>query len=227
MNIAGPRGTRARIVFDLDGTLIDSAPDIHGIANRVLAGEGCPPITLDQTRDFIGNGASVFVARMRKTALIADSEHDRLLAKFIAAYHSAVQLTHTYPRVVDTLKQLAAAGHSLAVCTNKPIAPTRSVLGHFGIDTLFMAVIGGDSLPVSKPDPAPLRAAFDALPPGPEIYVGDSGVDAETAAQARVPFLLFTEGYRKHPVAALPHTASFSSFADLPMAIDAVLATAA
>ncbi|MGV6804817.1 MAG: phosphoglycolate phosphatase [Ruegeria sp.] len=217
----------ARIVFDLDGTLIDSAPDIHGIANALLAAEGKDPISLVQARDFIGNGASVFVARMRAARGMDDAEHDRLLSDFVARYDDAVTLTRPYPGVETALQQLSAQGHALGVCTNKPIRPCQAVLAHLGLDRFFQTVWGGDSLPVHKPDPAPLNAAFDALPPGPEIYVGDSGVDAETAQRALVPFLLFTEGYRKEPVAQLVHTAAFSDFSDLPGLVEHLLSEAA
>lgn len=217
----------ARIVFDLDGTLIDSAPDIHGIANRLLADEVKPPITLAQARDFIGNGASVFVEKMRAAAGIPDSEHARLLSAFIGAYDDAVHLTVPYSGVRVALEELRARGHALGVCTNKPLQPTRAVLVHLGLDRLFDIVLGGDSLPVHKPDPAPLRAAFDALSNGPEIYVGDSEVDAETARRAGVPFLLFAEGYRKNPVDRIPHRKVFSRFEDLVALVDLLLSAPA
>lgn len=213
----------ARIVFDLDGTLIDSAPDIHGIANAILDNENLAPISLDEARDFIGNGASVFVAKMRAARGIADDQHDRLLADFISRYDDAVDLTVPYPNVQKTLQILRDAGHSLGVCTNKPIRPCRAVLKHLGLDNYFETFWGGDSLPVHKPDPTPLRAAFDALPKGDEIYVGDSDVDAETAVRASTPFLLFTEGYRKKPVSEMPHTAAFSDFVELPHLVERTL----
>lgn len=217
----------ARIVFDLDGTLIDSAPDIHGIANALLDAEGTDPITLDQARDFIGNGASVFVAKMRAARGIEDDHHDRLLADFIARYDDAVTLTEPYPNVEAALRTLIDEGHSLGICTNKPIRPTKAVLSHLGLNKYFQTFWGGDSLPVHKPDPAPLNAAFYALPDGPEFYVGDSDVDAETAQRAMVPFLLYTEGYRKQPVSKMPHTDAFSDFAELPALIAHILAEAA
>lgn len=217
----------ARIVFDLDGTLIDSAPDIHGIANGILAKEGLAEISLAEARDFIGNGAAVFVARMRAARSIPDTEHDRLLAEFIDRYDDAVTLTVPYPGVEAALGRLSDAGHALGVCTNKPIRPTLAVLAHLGLDRWFLTVWGGDSLPVHKPDPAPLHAAFDALGDGPVVYVGDSGVDAETAERAEVPFLLFTEGYRKVPVAEMPHDIAFSDFSELPDLVERLLAKAA
>ncbi len=206
----------ARVVFDLDGTLIDSAPDICGIANMLLAREGAGAITLDEARSFIGNGAAVFVARMRAARGIADSEQARLHGDFVAAYDTAVTLTAPYAGVRDALDALVAGGHALGICTNKPARPARAVLDHLGLTGHFGVILGGDSLPVHKPEPAPLHAAFAALGDGPMIYVGDSEVDAETARRAGVPFLLFTEGYRKTPVDQMYHTRAFSDFNALP-----------
>jgi phosphoglycolate phosphatase len=211
------------VVFDLDGTLIDSAPDIHVLANRVLADWGAAPITAGQARDFIGNGAGVFVARMRAARGIGDDQQGPMLAAFMGGYHGAVGLTVPYSGVVAALDALMAAGHALGVCTNKPAEPARAVLAHVGLLDRFAVVVGGDSLPVTKPDPAPLRAALEALPPGAAVFVGDSEVDAETARAAGVPFLLFTEGYRKSPVAALPHAAAFAHWDDLPGLLARVL----
>ncbi|MGV6811858.1 MAG: phosphoglycolate phosphatase [Brevirhabdus sp.] len=217
----------ARIVFDLDGTLIDSAPDIHGIANALLEKEGLEPITLDQARDFIGNGAGVFVKKMRAARNIPESEQTRLLADFVARYDDAVTLTVPYAGVEDALKALKAEGHILGICTNKPINPCRAVLEHLRLDGYFDTFWGGDSLPVHKPDPAPLFAAFEALGDGPMLYVGDSDVDAETAQRAKVPFFLYTEGYRKQPVAEMPHDVAFDDFAALPGLMADMLARAA
>ena len=95
-------------------------------------------------------------------------------------------------------------------------APTRAVLAHFGMLQMFPVIFGGDSLPTRKPDPAPLLATIAALGNLPALFVGDSEVDAETARAAGLPFLLFTEGYRKSPVAAIPHSAAFADWSDLP-----------
>lgn len=214
----------ARIVFDLDGTLIDSAEDIRAIANRLLAGEGALPLSGAEVRSFIGNGVSVLVARMRAARGLPDSLHARMVADFIACYETAVANTVPYPFVPEALARLRDAGHRLGVCTNKPFAPCRAVLDHVGLGAIFDAVVGGDSLPVLKPDPAPLHATFERLGDGPRLYVGDSETDAETARRAGVRFLLFTEGYRKSDLADIPHTAHFDRFADLPALIEAELA---
>ena len=216
----------ARIVFDLDGTLIDSAPDIHGIANKVLEQEGCEGISLAQTHNFIGNGAAVFVTKMRGARGICDGEQARLYADFVARYDDAVGLTLPYPGVLAALDVLKANGHKLGICTNKPIRPCRSVLAHLGMEHYFDTMWGGDSLAVHKPDPAPLHAAFDALGDGPQIYVGDSDVDAETGQRAGVPFMLYTEGYRKCAVEEMPHTVAFDDFAELPRLVQGILVAA-
>ncbi|MCT4608870.1 MAG: phosphoglycolate phosphatase [Pelagimonas sp.] len=206
----------ARIVFDLDGTLIDSAPDIHAVANKVLSEEGCAPITLQDTQNFVGNGAAVFVARMRAARDLPDSEQDRLYQSFVSRYETAVSLTRLYPGVTSALETLTTTGAKLGLCTNKPIRPTRAVLDHFDLTKFFPVVYGGDSFERRKPDPLPLQNTLAALGEGAQIFVGDSEVDAETAQRAGVPFLLFTEGYRKTPAASLPHHANFSDFANLP-----------
>ena len=205
----------ARIVFDLDGTLIDSAPDIRGIANAVLKDAGKTPISLEETRSFIGEGIGIFVAKMRSARGIPDSEQVRILNQVVALYDDAVTLTVPYPGVIDALKTLSQT-HRLGICTNKLHRPTLSVLKHLGLDRHFSSVWGGDNPLGRKPEPAALLAAFEELGNGPCIYVGDSEVDAETAQRASVPFLLFTQGYRKRPIDQIPHNHSFGNFHELP-----------
>jgi phosphoglycolate phosphatase len=204
------------IVFDLDGTLIDSAPDICAIGNTVLEAEGAPPMTLAEARGYVGSGAGEFVRRMMAARGLPEADHPRLLERFVGLYEGAVELSAVYPGVVDALAVLAARGHAFGVCTNKPEAPARTVLAHFGLAPRFGAVVGGDSLSVRKPDPAPLFATFEGMGAAPGLYVGDSEVDAETAERAGLPFLLFTEGYRKAPAEALTHAARFAHWDALP-----------
>ncbi len=206
----------ARIVFDLDGTLVDSAADLQGIANRLLALRGLAPIRLDEARSFIGQGVAVFVAKLRAARGIAQAGQAAILADFMAQYDDAVTLTVPYPDVPQTLDHLQREGHLLALCTNKPMRPTLALLRHLNLERHFTRILAGDSLPQHKPDPAPLLAAFDIGGTGPDLYVGDSEVDAETARRAGVPFLLFTEGYRSTPITDLPHRAAFSAFSQLP-----------
>ncbi len=208
-----------RAVFDLDGTLIDSAPDIHAAGNAVLAAEGLPGVTPEQARSFIGNGARVFVERLERAAAGSSdpARADRMRRRFAEEYEVAHALTRPYPGAESALMLLKSTGWRLGLCTNKPLGPTRSVLAHFGWTDLFEIIIGGDSLPVIKPDPAPLHAAMAALGDGPVVYVGDSEVDAATAQATRTPFALFTEGYRKTPVVQIPHDRAFADWDLLPV----------
>ncbi len=208
------------VIFDLDGTLIDSAPDIHAASNRVLAEDGLPPLSFDQVRSFIGKGVPHLVARLLDASGEAPDgpsfapRHAAMVARFTAGYEDAVGLTQPYPGVLAALDALADM--RLGICTNKPLAPTLAVLRHLGMEARFAAILGGDSLPVRKPDPAPLLETLRALGGGPVVYVGDSEVDAQTAAAAGLPFALYTQGYRHSPVADLPHDAAFDDFAALP-----------
>ncbi|MGA9252476.1 MAG: HAD-IA family hydrolase [Roseobacter sp.] len=208
----------ARIVFDLDGTLIDSAPDIQGIANTVLTGMGADPITLEDTRSFIGEGIAAFVFKVRAARSLPDSAQEDMLDQVVGLYDDAVSLTVPYPGVVDVLGTLAGR-YSLGICTNKLHSPCVSVLKHLNLDSYFGTIWGGDNPLGRKPDPAALLAAFEELGEGPRIYVGDSEVDAETARRAAVPFLLFTEGYRKQPIESIRYDESFSRFESLPALI--------
>lgn len=209
------------VVFDLDGTLIDSAPDIHAAANAVLAAEGLAPITLTQARGFIGAGAPVLVSRLvaAQAGPLPDAERAameaRMLRGFLEVYEDAVNLTQLYPGVIEALGAIRALGLPMGLCTNKPLAPALAVLRHFGLAGYFGGVIGGDSLPVRKPDPAPLRAVLAELGAPSCLYVGDSEIDAQTAAAAGQPLALFTEGYRKTPAAQLPHMIAFSDYSEL------------
>lgn len=206
-------------VFDLDGTLLDTAPDIHACACAALDDAGLPLISLDQARGFIGNGAPVFIERtLAAVGKPGDAAlHARLLAGFLSRYHDATGLTRLYPGAAEALDALRATGWRLGLCTNKPIAPARQVLAHFGLSGFFgNAVIGGDSLPVRKPDPAPLRAVLAMLGAEGCWYIGDSETDALTARAAAQPFALFLGGYRKAPVTDLPHDWAFDDHASLP-----------
>ena len=211
------------IVFDLDGTLIDSAPDIHATANLVLADEGLAGFDLPTVRGFVGRGVPHLVDSLLKAHGIEDpARAARMAENLIGRYEDAVTLTQRYPGVEDALQALQAAGHRLAVCTNKPVAPALAVLRHLGLEPYFDVVLGGDSGLPRKPDPAPLYETLRRMGDGPAGYVVDSEVDAATAEAAGLPFFLFTEGYRKAAADTLPHRALFSDFADLPGLIRAL-----
>lgn len=214
------------VIFDLDGTLIDSAPDIHAAGTTVLQRHGLEPFTLVEARSFVGHGAAVYIERCMAARGRQDDTamHAQLLEDFLALYEDAVHLTQLYPGVVECLEALASAGLRLGLCTNKPERPTRSVLAHLGLTGHFDAMVGGDTLAVRKPDPAPLHEAVRRIGARDVIYVGDSEVDAETASSAGVPFALFTNGYRKTPVERLAHDGRFDEFGALPAMVKRLLA---
>ena len=139
-----------------------------------------------------------------------------MVAAFVKIYEEAVDLTVLYPGVADMLTRLAEAGHPMAICTNKPEGPTRAVLRHFGILHHFPVIVGGDTLPVRKPDPAPLRLALQRMGLVSAVFVGDSEVDAETAHATPLPLALFSGGYRKAPLHTLGAAVIFDNHADLP-----------
>jgi phosphoglycolate phosphatase len=211
------------VVFDLDGTLVDSAPDLHAAAAVLLAEEGRPPLDLPTVRSFIGHGVPALVGRVMAARELAEADRARLTGRFSALYDATpARLTRAFPGAVEAVAALAAGGARLGLCTNKPMLPARRILEALGFAPHLSAVIAGDSLPVRKPDPAPLRAAFEALGAGGcRLYVGDSGIDAETAAQAGVPFALFLGGYDAGETSGQGAAARFDHFADLPALVAA------
>jgi len=213
------------IIFDLDGTLVDSAPDIHGSTNVLLRSLGHQPLSLETVRGFIGNGVPKLVERVMREVGIAftPERHQELVATF-QTHYTANPVVHTvvYPGVRDVLEVLRTRGYALGVCTNKVHAITLQILAGLRLDSYFDAVVGGDSLPTHKPDPAMLFDCIKQLGADNVFYVGDSEVDAATAVAAQVPFALFTSGYRKTPTRDIAHTTRFSNYADLAGFLSAV-----
>ena len=204
------------IVFDLDGTLIDSAPDLHAACVKMLADEGVRTPSLETVISYVGNGVPRLVELAMADTGIAVDQHARLVQAYMAHYDAdPATLTTIYPNLLPLLDALKSAGHKLAVCTNKPEAPARVILKMLDIEQYFDVVVGGDTLSVKKPNPEPLQHCLKLLGTNTCLYVGDSEVDAETADRAALPMALFTKGYRKVPVADLPHAFAFDDFAAL------------
>jgi phosphoglycolate phosphatase len=210
------------IVFDLDGTLIDTAPDLISTLNLILAGEGLPPVPYDEARRMIGGGAKGMIAK----ALDAEGrpetkvELDRLFAAFVEHYAAHIaDRSLPFPGLETTLDRLAAQGRRLAVCTNK-----LEWLSVRLLNTLKLAICGQDTFGVMKPDPEILRRTV--LRAGGElgrsIMVGDSGTDVRTARAAGVPVIAVNFGYSEVPIATLHPDRIIGSFADLPGAVQEI-----
>ena len=207
-----------RIVFDLDGTLVHSLPGIAASANALLAELGRPALPLATVEGFVGRGARVLVARMLEASGgEVRGGIEAAFARYLEIYLAdPVSGSTPFPGVAETLAALARAGHGLAVCTQKPIAPTRRILTELRLMPPVTGITGGDSTGVLKPDPRMFHHAADQLPPGPAVMVGDSETDAATARAAGVPFLLHTRGYRRTSVAAIAPDAAFDDWRALP-----------
>ena len=191
--------TRSLIVFDLDGTLIDSAPDLHQALVETFRELGRSPPDLATTVSYVGNGAGMLMRRaLAATGGASKDEESAALKMFLSAYHKAgVTLTRLYPGVTQTLAALRAEGATLAICTNKPQEPALEVCRMIGLDATMALIHGAAPDRPRKPDPSPLldvvrNLNFDIQS---AVFVGDSVVDHETAAAARIRFALFTGGY--------------------------------
>ena len=184
----------------------------------MLAELGRPPLSLRQVTGFVGNGVPRLVERCLEATGGMDGLHAPAVACFRRHYDAApAELTRPFPGVLAALQALRAAGCPLGICTNKPEAPAGKLLALLGMDALFDVLVGGDTLPAQKPDPAPLRHTIAALggAPAAALFVGDSEVDAAIAANAGVAFALFTRGYRKRPVDRFDAALAFGDFAEL------------
>jgi phosphoglycolate phosphatase len=184
------------VVFDLDGTLIDSDPDIRAALNRVLAAENLAPLSTGQVQSMIGDGAKILLDRgFAAHGAIAEPRH---LAAFLADYEvNAVVETIPYPGMVEALEALAEAGHRLGVCTNKPTQAAHNVLEALGLARFFTVITGGDSTPFRKPNPQHLAATLEALGGGEAVMIGDHKNDILAAAGLGIPSIFVTWGYGK------------------------------
>ncbi len=210
------------VVFDLNGTLIDSLPTITQTANSLLSENGLPDLSSQVVGSFVGLGEQVFLDRLIAATALEAGNRPALMERFIAIYKEVSQDTHLFAGVREALDQFAADGVPMGLCTNKPGGPTEVVLQTTDLARYFDVVAAGDTLPVRKPDPAPLHHAFEAIGAG--VYVGDSETDAKTAEAASVPFVLFTEGIRVSPLSDIPHDAAFDRFDLLPAVISSLKA---
>jgi phosphoglycolate phosphatase len=193
------------IVFDLDGTLIDTAPDLVDTLNVVFAREGLPPVPYDTARKLIGGGARVMIARgvAAEGRTLAPAEIERLFTEFIAYYSDHVaDRSRPFPGLIDALDALSGRDHRFAVCTNKLERLSLLLLRKLGLADRFAAICGQDTFGMQKPDPEVLRRTIAAAGGRPQraIMVGDSGTDIRTAQAAGVPVIAVDFGYSERPV---------------------------
>jgi phosphoglycolate phosphatase len=190
-------------LFDLDGTLIDSAPDICGALNAALVAAGLRPVTVELTRHWVGHGSRALIEdavrhRGALERLTDDVEMARLLRIFVDHYDAHVaDASRAYPGVEASLAALADQGAALGIVTNKLTALTHKVLEALGLAHFFGAVVCGDTLAERKPDAAPTQLACHRLgvTPADTLFVGDSATDVATARRAGLPVVCVRGGY--------------------------------
>ena len=219
------------VVFDLDGTLVDTAPDLQAHVNAVLSELGCPELELADVRRLVGDGARTLLRRGLEASggVPEDVDLDLLYRRFLERYTADPARRSTVNEgVVPVLRSLAARAVRLGVCTNKAQAPSDRLLRALGLDRFFEAVVGGDAVPAKKPAAGHLAAVLARLgaPPARAVMVGDSGHDVAAARALGVPCILVSFGYTPVPARALGADRVIDGFRDLPAAL-ASLADAA
>jgi phosphoglycolate phosphatase len=213
----------ATIAFDLDGTLVDTAPDLIGTLNHLLADEGLPPLPLADARPFIGHGARRLIERGFQAAgqVLHPTRLQHLFERFIPHYLGRIaEESRPFPGCEPALDALASAGAKLAVCTNKPTDLSVALLDALGLASRFAAILGPDRAPAAKPDPRHLQAAVAAAGGdiGRAVLVGDSGTDAGAARAAGAGLILVDFGYSEIAPADLSPDVLVSHFDELPPA---------
>ena len=213
------------LIFDLDGTLADTAPDLLGATNAVLAARGRPRLDLDHLRHMVGFGAVALITQAMEAsgAPVAQAELPPLIEIFLAHYRSHIaDGTRLFPQVAETLTQLSAQGARLGVLTNKPQELTDLLLPRLNLDGLFTSVYGAGRKPYTKPDP---RIFHDVVADtakdhgGAPVMIGDSITDLNTARAAGAPCILMSYGFTPIPAAQLGADMVLDEFAELPRAL--------
>ena len=215
---------RDALAFDLDGTLIDSAPDIAIAVNRLMADLGRPELDLPLIRRMIGDGAGTLVERTLTAASVPHraEELDSYLKRFLAHYEAdPIRLTRPYAGVPETLAALRAAGYRCAVCTNKPQRATVMILEALGLAAYFGAILGADAVTNRKPHPDHLAAALTAIgaTPGQAVMIGDSANDVAPARALAMPSIVMGYGYGRTPLSDLGADLILDDFKELPEAL--------
>jgi len=216
------------LIFDLDGTLADTAPDLLGATNAVLATRGRPRLDLDHLRHMVGFGAVALITQAMEAsgAPVTQEEMPPLIEIFLAHYRGHIaDGTRLFPQVTETLTALGAQGARLGVLTNKPQELTDQLLPALNLERLFTCVYGAGRKPYTKPDPrifhdvvADIAATFGG-PGGAAVMIGDSITDLNTARAADVPCILMSYGFTPVPAKDLGADLVLDEFAQLPQAL--------
>jgi 2-phosphoglycolate phosphatase, prokaryotic len=203
--------------FDLDGTLLDTSSDLAAAVNYAIATDGRPPFPVDAIRPFVGKGAKVMLER----ALTASGGYDDdLLARMLPIlldYYEQNLAIHSipYPGLMEAMTALEQAGIKLAICTNKAERFTIPLLHQIGLSGRFASVVGGDTLGVAKPDPAPIQEMIARAGGGRTIFLGDTINDIVGARNARIPSIAVSFGFLDGPVEQLEADAVIHHFDEL------------
>ncbi|MFA6267430.1 MAG: HAD family hydrolase [Pseudolabrys sp.] len=218
------------IVFDLDGTLIDTAPDLVATLNVVFARESLPPVPYAEARRLIGGGARAMIVRglQAEGRTVTPRQLDELFNDFVEHYTAHVaDESRPFPGLTDTLDALSARGHRLAVCTNKFERQSLLLLDKLQLKQRFAAICGQDTFGMAKPDPEILRRTILAAggDPADAILIGDSETDILTARAATLPVIAVDFGYSERPVAEYGPDRLISHFAQLPAEIESLAAS--
>ena len=215
------------VVFDLDGTLVDTAPDLIETLNVVFTRDGLPPLDYAAARDMIGGGARRMIESALKLQgrVLADGAVDRMFADFITRYAAHIaDRSQPFPGLDAALDRLAKRGCRLAVCTNKLEGLSRLLLEALGLSPRFAAICGQDTFGMQKPDPEILRRTIQAAGGALQraVMVGDSGTDIATARAAGVPIVAVDFGYSEAPIRDLHPDRLISHFSELADAVFAL-----
>ncbi len=219
--------TGISVVFDLDGTLVDTAPDLCRALNHVLASEGLSLVPLADARPFVGHGARKLIERAygKQGVDVSDRRLDELTERFVDYYsqHIAVD-SRPFPGLADCLTQLQAAGANLGVCTNKREGLSTRLLQELDLSDAFSAVVGADTLDVRKPHPGHLLGTIERLggSPARSVMVGDSSTDADAARAADVALIAVAFGYRDTPLDTFDAAEIIAHFDELVPAIQRI-----
>lgn len=210
--------------FDLDGTLIDTAPDLVRVLNDITDPEGVPPVNYQKARNLVGYGsmALIRIAFAEAKRDLPEPLAKELQAKFLGHYADTIdQLSRPFDGVVKTLVDLRRAGANLSVCTNKPGWLARPLIDKLGLTPLFTRIIGSDDVPHKKPHAGHIFAAAGHSESNRIIMVGDSRPDLEAAKNAGVLSVMVDFGYCPEPIRGMGGDIIISNFRDLPEAVKA------